>query len=295
MDAELDLLLTSVFVTADDLLPERQTNAAPRVTDAELVTLCVAQAIMGIPSDRRFLVVAGKRLGHLFSRLPKQPGYFKGRRRLADTLEWLMGVFASQSPGFYDDLLLIDSTPVECARSRETIKRAGDSHLDDALANAADYGWCASHSQHLGGFRLHALVSPDGTPRALGLCSAKVDEKAVALTLLQRARRRGGEVVIADKNYRGRQFTIRSSSSTPRSSDPADVTSAKPARTSRRSDNGSSRSSGPARTCSPSNATAPAPCKDSENASSQGSAPRRRYSVNHQLGLPSRALVNYTA
>jgi hypothetical protein len=30
-----------------------------------------------------------------------------------------MGIFASQSPGFEDDLPLIDSTPVECARSRE--------------------------------------------------------------------------------------------------------------------------------------------------------------------------------
>ncbi len=120
MDADLDLLLTTVYVTADDLLPERQNNAARRVTDAEVVTLCVAQAIMGIPSDRRFLAVAAKRLAHLFPRLPKQPGYFKRRRRLADTLEWLMGVFASQSPGFYDDLLLVDSTPVECARSRET-------------------------------------------------------------------------------------------------------------------------------------------------------------------------------
>ncbi len=60
MDADLDLLLTTVFVTADDLLPERTKNAARRVTDAEVVTLCVAQAIMGTPSDRRFLAVAGK-------------------------------------------------------------------------------------------------------------------------------------------------------------------------------------------------------------------------------------------
>ena len=66
MDADLDLLLTTVFVTADDLLPERPENAARRVTDAEVVTLCVAQAIMGIPSDRGFLAVAAKRLGHLF-------------------------------------------------------------------------------------------------------------------------------------------------------------------------------------------------------------------------------------
>jgi len=112
MDADLDLLLTTVFCTADDLLPDRAKNARRRVTDAEVVTLCVAQAIMGIPSDRRFLAVARKRLAALFPELPAQPGYFKRRRRLADTIEWLMGVFASQSPGSHDDLLLIDSTPV---------------------------------------------------------------------------------------------------------------------------------------------------------------------------------------
>jgi len=36
MDADLDLLLTTVFCTADDLLPDRQANAARTVTDAEV-------------------------------------------------------------------------------------------------------------------------------------------------------------------------------------------------------------------------------------------------------------------
>jgi hypothetical protein len=202
MDADLDLLLTTVFVTADDLLPERQNNAARRVTDAEVVTLCVAQAIMGIPSDRRFLAVATKRLSHLFPELPKQPGYFKRRRKLAETLEWLMGVFASQSPGFQDDLLLIDSTPVECARSRETVKRS-------ALGDAADYGWCASHSRFFWGFRLHAIFAPDGTPRALELASPKVDEREIGLVLLERCKRRGGEILLGDKGYAGRDFATK--------------------------------------------------------------------------------------
>jgi len=199
MDADLDLLLTTVFVTADDLLPERAKNAARRVTDAEVVTLCVAQAIMGIPSDRRFLAVAGKRLKHLFPELPKQSGYFKRRRRLTESLEWLMGMFASQSPGFYDDLLLIDSTPVECARSRETVKRS-------ALGDAADYGWCTSHSRFFWGFRLHAIFSPDGTPRALQLCSPKIDEREIGLVLLDRVRRHGPVTLIGDKGYAGQAF-----------------------------------------------------------------------------------------
>lgn len=199
MDADLDLLLTAVYVTADDLLPEAAKNARRSVTDAEVVTLCVAQAIMGIPSDRRFLAVAHKHLRHLFPKLPAQPGYFKRRRRLADTLEWLIGVFASQSPGSESRTLLVDSTPVECARSRETVKRS-------QLADAADYGYCRSHSRFFWGFRLHAIFAPDGTPRALALTSPKRDEREVALKLLARAGRIGGETVIGDKGYVGRDF-----------------------------------------------------------------------------------------
>ena len=59
MHADLDLLCISVYCTADDLLPERPANARRRLSDAEIVTLCVAQVLMGIPSDRRFL----RRLG----------------------------------------------------------------------------------------------------------------------------------------------------------------------------------------------------------------------------------------
>ncbi len=110
-----------------------------------------------------------------------------------------MGMFASHSPGFTDGLLLIDSTPVECARSRETVQRS-------ALADAADYGWCASHSRYFWGFRLHAIFSPDGTPRALELCSPKINEREIGLVLLDRCRRAGGETLLGDKGYAGREF-----------------------------------------------------------------------------------------
>jgi hypothetical protein len=90
MDADLDTICTVVYCTADDLLPEARKDARQRLTDAEAVTLCVAQAIMGIPSDRRFLAAARTRLGHLFPCLPRQAGYHKRRRRLTETIEWLL-------------------------------------------------------------------------------------------------------------------------------------------------------------------------------------------------------------
>jgi hypothetical protein len=170
MLADLDLLCIAVFCAADDLLPDRPDNARRRVTDAEVVTLCVAQAMMGIPSDRRFLAAAPRRLGHLFPKLPKQPGYHKRRRRLSETIEALIAEFARHSPGYYDDLLLVDSTPVECARSVETTRRS----------QLADYGYCASHSRFFWGFRLHGVFAPDGTPRALELTSPKLTSERSA-------------------------------------------------------------------------------------------------------------------
>ena len=161
MDADLDLLLTVVYCIADDFLPRRSENARRQISDAEIVALCVAQAIMGVPSDPRFLAVADKRLRHLFPTIPRRDAFHKRRLRLSDQIEALIAHFARQSPGFFDDLLLVDSTPVECARSRETVKRGGASSLAEALTDAADYGYCASHSRHFFGFRLHALFAPD--------------------------------------------------------------------------------------------------------------------------------------
>lgn len=199
MDADLDTLCTVIYCTADDLLPQARANARRQITDAELVTLCACQAIMGIPSDRRFLAAARRQLGHLFPVLPSQPAYWKRRRRLADAIEWLMGVFAARSPGFQDDLLLVDSTPVPCAQSRETVKRS-------ALADAAGYGYCASHSRLYWGFRCHLLAAPDGTPRAFCLADPAQGEREVALELLARTRREAACVLVCDKGYAGRDF-----------------------------------------------------------------------------------------
>jgi hypothetical protein len=208
MHADLDLLLIAVYCTVDDLLPKRPGNARRRILDEEVITLAIAQAMMGIPSDARFLAVATRRLAHLFPELPERTAFHKRRLRLSPMIEALIAEFARHSPGFYDELLLVDSTPVECARSRETVKRGGSSSLTDALANAADYGYCASHSRFFWGFRLHALFALDGTPRALALTSPKVDEKLVCLQLVARCNRQPGQmlILVGDKNFRGTQF-----------------------------------------------------------------------------------------
>jgi hypothetical protein len=201
MHADLDTLCTVVYCTADDLLPERKRNARRRTTDAEIVTLAVAQVLMGIPSDRRFLRAARRQIGHLFPELPAQDAYHKRRSRLFETIEWLFGVFCSKSPGAQDDLLLLDSTPIECGRSVDTARRS-------ALAEISGYGYSRSHSRWFWGCRLHLLCAPDGTPRAVELAPASQPEREVALLMLPRALR-GGETIVCDKGYAGKDFAAR--------------------------------------------------------------------------------------
>jgi len=99
MLADLDLLLTAVFCAADDLLPTRAKNARRRITDAEVITLCVAQAVLGISSDRRFLRAAKRQLAGLFPALPTQDAFWKRRARLTEQIERVMAAFARDCPG----------------------------------------------------------------------------------------------------------------------------------------------------------------------------------------------------
>ena len=101
MLADLDLLLTTVFCAADDLLPGRAKNARRRLTDAEVVTLLVAQTMMGVTSDRRFVRVARKQLVALFPGLVGQSGFHKRRAGLADAIETVMAALARECPGYW--------------------------------------------------------------------------------------------------------------------------------------------------------------------------------------------------
>jgi hypothetical protein len=197
--ADLDTLLTALYVLADDLLPRRRrARRRPQITDAELVCLAVAQILLDVPSERRFLRFAMTRLSHLFAYLPKQPGYDKRMRALAPQIVRLLNLIAFRSPSWCDNIRLLDSTPVPCGASRETVKRSD-------FAGHAAYGYCASHSRYFWGFRLYLLCATDGMPIAFELAPANVPERDVAAEMLRRVQLEG-YTVIADKGFAGADF-----------------------------------------------------------------------------------------
>jgi hypothetical protein len=112
-------------------------------------------------------------------------------------------VLATDTTLWSDDVWVVDSTPVECGRSRETTKRSD-------LAGWAEYGYCASHSRYFWGLRLHLVCTLGNLPVGFALTGAKADERQTLLEIFRTdpslTAHRPGQTLIGDKNYFGAEF-----------------------------------------------------------------------------------------
>jgi len=207
---DVDTLATALYVKTDDLLRQYPDLAPwrpriglqPRLSDAELVTLAVMQALLGYTSESRWIRHAHAHLGHLFGYLPGQSGYNRRLRAAAGLITTLIRMLAADTSLWSDDVWVADSTPVECGRSRETARRSD-------LAGWAEYGYCASHSRWFWGLRLHLLCTLAGLPVGFALTGAKADERLVLLGILADPALTAGratQTIIGDRNYYGRGF-----------------------------------------------------------------------------------------
>jgi Transposase DDE domain len=211
MNADLDAFATELYVAVDDILithpnllpPRPAIGIPPRLSDAELVTLAVLQALLGYSDEARFIRYAHNHLDGLFPYLPKRPAYNKRLRRSVAMLQDVLRILTTRTTAWHDDVWLIDSTPVECGRSRQTAKRSD-------LAGTAGYGYCASHSRWFWGLRLHLIATPAGLPVAYALTNPKDDERTIARDLLESnpglLAQRPGQTIIADKGYRSTEL-----------------------------------------------------------------------------------------
>jgi len=156
----LDDLVIALYVTIDELVePRRGPGHPPKLSDAELVCLAIAQVLLGYDSERRWLRAVASRLGHLFPYVCGQAAYNRRLRRAAPLVAQLLRALAVASPSWCDQWRLLDATPVPCGTSRQTVRRS-------ALAGWAGYGVDASHHRFYWGLKLSVLACPDGMPVA---------------------------------------------------------------------------------------------------------------------------------
>lgn len=204
MTPDLDTLLTALYVKIDDELKgSPRAGCPPRFTDAELVTVAVAQVLLGYNSERHWIRAARKQIGHLFPNLPNQPGYNKRLRAALPLIQRLIRLLAFDTDYWFDDHWLVDSTPVPCGASRPTVQRSD-------LAGWAGYGYCASHSRFFWGLRLFLICTPAGMPILWALANPKIGEREVLEAMLDRdaalIASRKGIILITDKGFSGKDL-----------------------------------------------------------------------------------------
>ena len=211
VDNDIETLATALYVKIDDMLndwpdlrPARPETSTPlTLSDAELLTLAVMSALMGFTSERRWLRYASGHLAGMFPALIGQSGYNKRIRKSFWLFIRVIRMLAMDTTLWSDDVWVVDSTPVECGRSRETVRRSD-------VAGWAEYGYCASHSRFFWGLRLHLVCTLHGLPVLFAIAGAKADERQTLLGMLEAGRdvaaARPGQTLIGDKNYFGEDF-----------------------------------------------------------------------------------------
>src|SRR5690625_2480614 len=205
VNRELNTLLTELYVLIDDHVAPSRTGRGrrPELSDAELITLAVAQVLLGFDSERCWVrhLRASAKWRAMFPHLPNQSGYHKRLKAARGLLCQAMLLVAEHSPSWFDDVWMTDATPVPCGASRETAKRSD-------LAGEAGYGYCASHSRFYWGFKLYLVCTGDGMPIMWCLAHPKLGEREVVTAMLERNHHviRTGQILLADKGFSGQPF-----------------------------------------------------------------------------------------
>ena len=91
---------------------------------------------------------------------PQQPGYHKRLRGCAGLVLRVIRALAADTTLWTDDVWVVDSTPVECGRSRDTARRSD-------LAGWAEYGYCGLPLPLLLGAAAAPAVHPGRPARRL--------------------------------------------------------------------------------------------------------------------------------
>lgn len=194
---DLEALVVAGYVFADEYRVPLRGGRPPLITDAELVALAVAQAAIGISSDRQFLGLIGRALPGWFPHLPDQSQY---NRRLRGLVE-VISIVQQQLARWLDvgGVRLADGSQLAVANYPGCQQRS-------EFAGFARYGYARSQHRFIWGVRLVLLTDERGLPLGYTIVPANEHEYEPLADLLTGT---PAEVVIADKGFWGRGYRER--------------------------------------------------------------------------------------
>ena len=194
---DLEALVVAAYVFADEYSVPARVGRRPLVSDPELVALAVAQAAIGISSDRQFLGLIGRVLPGWFPHLPEQSQYNRRLRALVG----LISIVQQRLARWLDSggVRLADGSQLAVANYPGCQQRS-------EFAGFARYGYARSQHRFIWGVRLVLLTDERGTPLGYTVVPANEHEYEPLADLLTGT---PSEVVIADKGFWGRDYANR--------------------------------------------------------------------------------------
>ena len=194
---DLEALVVAAYVFADEYRVPSRCGRPALVSDAELVALAVAQAAVGISSDRQFLGLVGRVLPGWFPHLPEQSQYNRRLRGLVGVIS----IVQQQLARWLDagGVRLADGTQLAVANYPGCQQKSG-------FAGFARYGYAKSQHRFVWGVRLVLLTDERGLPLGYTIVPANEKEYEPLADLLTGT---PSEIVIADKGLWGRAYTQR--------------------------------------------------------------------------------------
>jgi IS5 family transposase len=193
---DLEALVVAGYVFADEYRVPALGRPA-LTSDAELVALAVAQAAIGISSDRQFLGLIERVLPGWFPHLPEQSQYNRRLRGLVG----LISIVQQRLARWLDTggVRLADGSQLAVANYAGCAQRSG-------FAGFARYGYARSQHRFIWGVRLVLLTDERGTPLGYTIVPANEKEYEPLADLLTGT---PAEIVIADKGLWGRAYRER--------------------------------------------------------------------------------------
>jgi Transposase DDE domain len=194
---DLEALIVAAYVFADEYPVPPRPGRPPLVNDSELVALAVAQAAIGISSDRQFLGLIGRVLPGWFPHLRDQSQYNRRLRQLVGLIS-----IVQQRLAYWLDtggVRLSDGTLIGVANYPGCQQRSD-------FAGFARFGFAKSQHRFVYGVRLVLLTDCRGLPLGYTIVPASEKEYEPLADLLAGT---PTAVVIGDKGFWGRDYAAR--------------------------------------------------------------------------------------
>jgi Transposase DDE domain len=194
---DLEALVVAAYVFADEYRVRARCGRPALVADAELVALAVAQAAIGISSDRQFLGLVGRMLPGWFPHLPDQSQYNRRLRQLVGVLSIVQQRLACWLD--CGGARLCDGTLIGVANYPGCQQRS-------EFAGFARFGFAKSQHRFVYGVRLVLLTDQRGLPLGYTVVPANEKEYEPLADLLTGT---PAELVLGDKGFWGRSYAER--------------------------------------------------------------------------------------